>query len=68
LRSGTRRRISSREVGFRRGDDLLEAVGLGVGGADLLDVGRVLLGPEEIAARERHQNQQRQNLAALIGR
>jgi len=46
----------------------LEGVGLLIGGVDLLDVGRVLLRPEEVPAGQRHENQQRQHLATLIRR
>src|SRR6266700_2699024 len=58
----------TRQVRLRRGDDSLETIGLRIRRPDLLHVGRVLLRPEEVAARPGDEDEQRHDLAALVGR
>src|SRR6266851_5322302 len=58
---------AARQIAFRRGDDPLEAIGLRVRRTDLFGVGRVLLGPEEIASRQCGEGEQQHDLAALVG-
>ena len=59
---------AAREIVLRLLDPLLEAVRLLVRGRDLRDVGRVQLRPEEVAARQSDEDEQRHDLAALVGR